>query len=197
MFVKSTIAVALLASFVAAQGSTANSTIDPTTVDNTLKSQWCASEISTCGTLCGGTYDSNSCDPGTLNSTCTCTNGSAPGLQYYAASLDAQVCQQIYSNCITAGANDKAAQDVCTANQKKNCGTLDIANFTASAAPSSTSSSSSSASATAAATTSPAAGTSASTSSSKAAAATMMALGREYGSGVVAVGVAAAFGLMI
>ena len=38
MFAKSTIAaVALLAGFVAAQGSTANSTIDPTTVSDTVK----------------------------------------------------------------------------------------------------------------------------------------------------------------
>jgi hypothetical protein len=103
--------------------------------------------------------------------------------------MDTFICEQIYANCIAAGVGDQAAQAVCTNNRNANCGTLDANNVSFP----STTSSSSSASATAASATSSAA----SSSTSKAAAATMMALGREYGSGVVAVGVAAAFGLLL
>jgi len=192
MFAKSTIVVALLVSFVAAQGTTTNSTIDPATVDDTTKSQWCSSEITVCGDLCGGDNTANSCDPSTLNSTCTCANGTAPGLQYYTGSLDTFICEQIYANCISAGENDAAAQKVCTTARDKNCGTLDPDNFTAAVT-----STSSSASATATAASTTGSSTGSSTSTSAAAAATLMALGREYGSGVVAVGVAAAFGLIL
>jgi hypothetical protein len=100
------------------------------------------------------------------------------------------ICQQIYQNCIVAGQNDAAAQMLCTESEEENCGKLNPANFTAPV----TTSSSVSASATAANTASSSA---APTTSSKAAAATMMAIGREYGSGVLAAGVAAAFGMML
>jgi len=99
------------------------------------------------------------------------------------------ICQQIYQDCIRAGQNNQAAQRVCTQNRDNNCGTIDPTNFTGT----STSSSLSGAAATATQTSS----TAASTSTSKAAAATMAAIGRDFGSGIVAAGVAAAFGLMI
>jgi hypothetical protein len=101
------------------------------------------------------------------------------------------ICQQIYQDCILAGQNNQAAQRVCTQNRDNNCGTIDPTNFTA------TSSSSSSSATTATPTSSTASGTAALTSTSKAAAATMAAIGRDFGSGIVAAGVAAAFGLMI
>merc|ERR1712000_532833 len=54
MFVKSTVAVALFASFVAAQSTTSNSSIDANSIDPTTRSQWCLGQRNTCGTLCSG-----------------------------------------------------------------------------------------------------------------------------------------------
>ncbi|TAQ87903.1 hypothetical protein B7494_g3774 [Chlorociboria aeruginascens] len=198
MFVNAVVAVALLASFTAAATS-ANSTIDPNSVDLSTRSSWCQGEISTCGILCSGDIDgaNNICDPNTLNFTCLCAaNDSTPGLQYYKQSMPTFICEQIYQNCIVAGENDAAAQKLCTTAEQTNCGQLDPTNFTAAVV---SSSSSSSASATATPTES-ASQTSASTTASTTAgssAANAVMLGREYGVGVIAAGIAAAFGFML
>ncbi|RDW94508.1 hypothetical protein BP5796_00271 [Coleophoma crateriformis] len=185
MFAKSAVAVALLASFVVAQ----NSTIDPSTVSLSTRSSWCAGEISTCGTLCSGASSSNTCDPDTLNYTCTCTaNSSTPGLQYYKQSMPTFICEQIYSNCISAGQNDQAAQKLCVTAEANNCGHLDPTTFVAAA------SSSSSSSATATATSSGSA-TAASTSAS--ATASSNALAFQAPAGMAAVGAAAAFAFLL
>ncbi|RAL65103.1 hypothetical protein DID88_001209 [Monilinia fructigena] len=137
----------------------ANNTIDPSTVDLSLRAQWCNGELNTCGTLCSGDSDSNTCDPATLNYTCTCSsNGSTPGLQYYTQTMPTFICEKIYQDCIAAGENDAAAQKLCTQAETKNCGKLDPDNATASAATSS-------------------------------AAASALNIGREYGTGIFAAGV--------
>ncbi|RDW88915.1 hypothetical protein BP6252_00947 [Coleophoma cylindrospora] len=190
MFAKSAVAVALLASFVVAQ----NSTIDPNTVSATLRSQWCNGEINTCGTLCSGASSSNTCDPTTLNYTCTCTaNSSTPGLQYYTQTMPTFICEQIYSNCIAAGQNDQAAQKLCVTAEANNCGHLDPAKFVAAV---SSSSSSSSATATATATSSGTA-TAASTSATATAKSGSNALVFQAPAGMAAVGAAAAFAFFL
>jgi hypothetical protein len=196
MLVQSSVVVALLASVVSAvtnANSNANTTIDPNTVDLTLRSQWCQAEINTCGTLCSGESNSNTCDENTLNYTCTCTsNNSAPGLIYYKETLPTFICEKIFQNCILAGQNDAAAQAVCNRNEKANCGQLSPENFTAAATTSSSASSTTATGTSAAA----ASGTAASTSSSKAAAATM-AVARNCGAGALVAAGAAAFGMML
>jgi hypothetical protein len=150
MFAKSLVVLALLATYVAAQGTLLNSTIDPTTVDATTKGQWCASEIDVCGDLCGGNYTSNTCNSTSLDYTCLCNNGTAPGLQYYTGSLDTFICEYIYSECIVAAGTDSVAQNVCVQNANQNCGVIHPNNdhynatstsTTSSAAPAATSSS--------------------------------------------------------
>ncbi|KAL2067186.1 hypothetical protein VTL71DRAFT_1610 [Oculimacula yallundae] len=190
MFVKSIAAVTIFASFVAAQG--ANSTIDPNTVDPTTRSQWCLGQRNTCGTLCSGNLADNDCDTTTLQFKCTCAaNNSAPGLMYYQNTMPTFICQKIFETCISTNAGVDAAQRACKAAEAANCGHNDPAKFVAAAA-----SSSASASSTPTGTANPASGTSAApTSSSSAAAATMMPAG--FGTGAMALGVAAAFGYMI
>ncbi|KAG4440000.1 hypothetical protein IFR05_004514 [Cadophora sp. M221] len=190
MFVKSTVAVALFASFVAAQ--TANSTIDPTTIPPLMRSQWCLGQKNTCGTLCSGDLNTNDCDVTTLVYNCTCAaNNSAPGLQYYQNSMPTFICEKIFDNCISANEGVASAQANCRANEASNCGHLDPANFTGAAV-----SSSSSATSSPTGTANPAStGTSAPTSSSTGAAATMMPA--QLGTGAIALGVAAAFGYML
>ncbi|PMD48622.1 hypothetical protein L207DRAFT_575280 [Hyaloscypha variabilis F] len=190
MFVKATVAVALLASFVAAQ---TNLTFDPSIVGLTIRGQWCQAEFNTCNTLCGKTTDSNTCDPNTLNFTCTCTNGSAPGLQYYTQTMPTFICEENFSLCNAAAVNDTdsaAAQAACLATEKADCGQLDPANFTAVSSAS-----------TASATPTPASsgsasGSTATTSSSKAGAATMAAM-RNLGSGAFAVGAGVVLGAFL
>ncbi|KAF4632464.1 hypothetical protein G7Y89_g5675 [Cudoniella acicularis] len=195
MFAKSAVAVALLAGFAVAATSD-NSTIDPSTVTLTTRSQWCQGEQNTCPILCGGASatTSNDCDPTTLNYTCTCSNGSAPGLQYYTTTMPTFICEQIYQNCIVTGQNDAAAQKLCTTAEANNCGHLDPSKYVA---PASSSSSSAATTATSASAAGQASGTATSTSVSKAAAATMAVMAREYGTGLLAAGAAAAFGLML
>jgi hypothetical protein len=102
------------------------------------------------------------------------------------------ICQEIYDQCIVAGANNASAQSICEQNRMANCGTLSPSNYTAPV-----SSSSSSASQTPTPTGGSAAASVASTSTSKAAAATIAMVATEYGSGLLAAGAAAAFGLLL
>lgn len=102
-------------------------------------------------------------------------------------------CQRVYELCIIANQGSQRGQDQCTADQKKDCGTLDITNFTA---PSTSSSSSASSTPTSTPTQS-SAGAAATTSSSKGAAMATMVAAREIGAGVFAAGVAAAFGFLL
>ncbi len=105
------------------------------------------------------------------------------------------ICEQVFQNCIAAGENDAAAQSVCTKNEKANCGQLSPENFTEAAA---TTSSSATASPTGTVSSAAATGTNPASSSSTAAAATMMPFpGQSFGTGAVALGVAAAFGYML
>jgi len=196
MFFKSIVAAALLATSVSAQAG-ANSTIDPTTVDPTLRSQWCLAQQNTCGTLCSGDAFPNTCNSTFLTYNCTCTaNNSAPGLQYYTGTLPTFICEFNFQECINATVGVAASQAKCTQDEKANCGHNNPDDFVAVA------SSSSSSSAAATATSSSASGASvaasATSTSSKGAAATMLAVGGEYaGAGIVAAGVAAAFGMML
>ncbi len=126
-----------------------------------------------------------------LTYSCTCTsNSSAPGLAYYQNSMDWFICEKVYDNCIQAGENDLAAQTLCKTNEKKNCGHLDPANFTSAAVTTSATSTPTGAAA------SSGTGAPSSTSTSKAAAATMAAM-RNFGTGAMAVGAAAAFGFLL
>lgn len=102
------------------------------------------------------------------------------------------ICEQVFANCILAGANDAAAQAVCNKNEKANCGQLDPSKFVA--AVTTTSGSSTTAAATSGA--SAATGTAASSSTSHAAAATLAANAKYFGTGALAVGLGA-MGLLI
>ncbi|RQM08314.1 hypothetical protein DH86_00003797 [Scytalidium sp. 3C] len=153
MYANSIVAVALLAGLSAAQVGS-NSTIDPNSVDLGTRVAWCNGEINTCGALCGGDVNLNTCSTDTLAYNCTCaSNNSAPGLQYYQQTMPTFICEKIFQNCIVAGENDAAAQQLCKQNEANNCGHLSPPNGTTpsstSAAPSSAPASSASAAATA------------------------------------------------
>ncbi|EON97287.1 putative pci domain-containing protein [Phaeoacremonium minimum UCRPA7] len=126
--------------------SAQNFTIDPNEVDLTTRASWCSGEFSTCDTLCDKDASENRCEP--------------------------FICQQAFSDCNLANAGNAAGQRNCTTTIKDKCGTLDIADYTAT--PSTTSAAASSSATGQTSSTASASGTGASaaaTSSSTAAAA--------------------------
>ncbi|TVY15698.1 hypothetical protein LARI1_G005730 [Lachnellula arida] len=198
MFAKSIAVVALLAGFAVSQ--TTNTTVNIGALSLTMKGQWCGAQQATCPELCPD-YIKNDCDSGananndpeqnTLAVNCTCGNGTAPGLQYYINTIPTFLCEETHTECKANNAGSATAQKACDEAEAADCGTLDPAKYVV---PTSTSTSAS-ASATAASSTT--AASAAATTTSKAAAAPTMGLSRELGTGIFAVGAAAAFGLMI
>jgi hypothetical protein len=102
------------------------------------------------------------------------------------------ICEAIFKNCTLANVGVAAALAKCSADEMANCGHINPDTFVPV-----TSSSSSSASSTASNTASATGGSTPSSSSSAAAAATMMAMAGQYGTGLLAAGAAAAFGMLI
>ncbi|KAF7936603.1 uncharacterized protein EAE97_007969 [Botrytis byssoidea] len=131
--------VAQLATVVGGTASICQTQVDPRNIDAATRSQWCTVQINTCGTLCGGVTDENTCDITSLCYSCTCTsNSSSPALQLYTSTIPFFVCEQTYSDCIAAGEDDPTAQKACRVTEEQNCGTLspDTVSFSASALPS-------------------------------------------------------------
>ena len=76
----------------------------------------------------------------TLDFTCTCQNGSAPGLEYYSQSMPSFICQQAFQECIDTNVGNKLGQDNCTTGIQNNCGKLDAASAVPTTASSTTAS---------------------------------------------------------
>ncbi|KAK4035068.1 hypothetical protein C8A01DRAFT_38460 [Parachaetomium inaequale] len=168
-----------------------NFTVDPKTVDDGVKADWCSAEYNSCRSLCDNALTANKCDPKTLQYTCTCSNGSAPGLQYYIQTIPTFICEQAYSNCIAANTQSSQGQDECKTNIKSQCGTLDPSKAEVNT-PSTDSTSSASTSATQAPSGSASQNAPASTSTSRAGAAATNAAYIGNGVAMVAAGVFAA-----
>ncbi|GAB7340589.1 hypothetical protein MBLNU457_7000t1 [Dothideomycetes sp. NU457] len=183
--------------------------VDPNSVDLNTRLAWCRSELNTCPMLCGGQANPNTCDAATLTYNCTCSGGvTTPNITNYQGTLPFFICQRWIGDCTAAHPNDLAGQTAC---QSVQCG---MAN--ASEAQVSMSSSSSSASATqsssatgtaaggaagAATTSGGSSATGSSTASSASASSSRSAavanVAKDYGFGVLAAGMLAAFGLAL
>ncbi|KAK4464176.1 hypothetical protein QBC42DRAFT_52782 [Cladorrhinum samala] len=140
----------LLATLSAVTGVVAQSqnfTINPALVPDGTKVDWCSAQFNTCGDLCGGTPTANDCSSSTLSFTCTCRNGTAPGLEYYTGTLPTFICQESYRQCIESNVGDKNAQSKCKTTIQDHCGTLDPSKAEVDSGSSQSTSSSSSASA--------------------------------------------------
>jgi hypothetical protein len=112
-------------------------------------------------------------------------------------SMPYYICEKSYDYCIADNPNDQAAQDNCTTNIRDQCGTLDIANFTAVATTSSAPGGPTSAPTSASTASGTSSSTSTSASATKNAAAAAMVVGNEYGSSIIAALFVAAFGFMV
>lgn len=113
-------------------------------------------------------------------------------------SMPYYICEESYALCIAAHPNDQLGQDNCTTNIRGQCGTLDIANFTAAATTSSAAQTGAGATSAPSAASGTASGASASASATKSSAAVAaMTVGKEYGSSIIAALFIAAFGFMV
>jgi hypothetical protein len=167
-----------------------NFTVDPNSVDSGKRSQWCAAEINTCGTLCGnGNIGNNACDVNTLSYACACADGSSPDLEQYKNTMPWFFCQQNFETCISTNVGNSNAQKNCTTSIQNKCGNETasqiVATTSTTAAPTASSTSTGSAASSASATV-------ASSSSSTAAAAPTNLAYIGNGAAVVAAGLFAA-----
>ncbi|KAK1829846.1 hypothetical protein QBC39DRAFT_121580 [Podospora conica] len=121
---QSSIFVALSAVTVAV-AQNQNFTIDVTAVDASKRSQWCNAQFNSCGILCGQAFEDNECNPVDLKYTCTCNNGTAPGLDYYKETMPFFICQTAYAECNEKATGDSIGQHKCKTDIQGKCGTLD------------------------------------------------------------------------
>ncbi|KAL2270174.1 hypothetical protein VTJ83DRAFT_2358 [Remersonia thermophila] len=177
-----------LSALTVASAQSHNFTIDPNSVKPSDRTNWCNAQYETCRKLCNNGLKTNDCDDTTLAYDCKCSNGTAPGLEYYFNTIPTFICEQAYADCIAANTASSRAQDKCKSDIKEHCGTLDPdkADLGGSADTTSSSSSAAAPSATAPAQNAP----SSSTSTGAAAAPTAFYLGN--GVAMVAAGVFAA-----
>ncbi|KAF3222960.1 hypothetical protein TWF679_004158 [Orbilia oligospora] len=114
----SQLAVSLILPFASLLLTTsAQTTIDLSTVPPSTRSAWCQGNLQACPFLCIGGTRVNSCDSSTLEYECTCSDGSTPDLSQYALTLPYFICQEVRSRCIANGANNLEGQAECNALQ--------------------------------------------------------------------------------
>jgi len=173
-----------LAAVASAQQTNLNACCDvnPGGVDNATRGLWCRSQRQTCPLLCPmGIVSVNDCDPDALTYTCTCASGPTPNVSDYQQTLPSLECDEWKSECVNASTN-LATNNFCLSFV---CG-----NKTADAGITPTSSSSVSPSNAPTSTASPAA-----TASHSAAMA--LRAGRDYGTGMLALGLVSLFALLL
>ncbi|KAK1987099.1 hypothetical protein LZ30DRAFT_777860 [Colletotrichum cereale] len=88
------------------------------------KANWCVAERNTCKVLCQPNPTTNDCDSSTLEYSCICPNGSAPGLEYYEQTMPTFICNKAFEDCIAANVGDLDGQTNCTTTIKSQCGTI-------------------------------------------------------------------------
>lgn len=111
-----------------------NYTVDPEQIDTSTRVNWCDSQFNTCNQLCnvgGGGTKTDRCEPSTLEYTCLCNNGTAPGLEYYEDSMEYNKCKYRYSLCIVDNEGSQADQALCDTEIGDTCGDIPVSEATA------------------------------------------------------------------
>jgi len=99
-------------------------TIDPSTVPQSLRANWCQSQITSCPLLClqfpnttSTTTQANDCDPDTLVYHCVCGNGQSPNASEFSQTIPYFECSEFNNQCVAACASgDSACQSACRDN---------------------------------------------------------------------------------
>ncbi|KAF1953932.1 hypothetical protein CC80DRAFT_494178 [Byssothecium circinans] len=171
-------------------------TVQPNSVPQSQRETWCKASTNTCPELCGGQGNiasgGNDCSPSTLAHTCECRNGTKPNLAEYEQTVEAQMCRFWYSGCINATNQDASLQFNCDQTRNNLCG-----NKTSKAATSSGSGSSSALPSRTNSAGSSEGTSGAASSPSPSSAAMALDVVREYGTPLLAGGMAAVFGLVL
>ncbi|KAM3551511.1 hypothetical protein MY1884_007685 [Beauveria asiatica] len=196
MFAKALIFALAAAGAATAQAPVQNYTssldmqLNPSQATAQERAQWCSAETNSCSQLCDNTESKNDCSATDLKYNCLCSNGSAPGLQYYSQTMPTFICQKLFDLCNTQNVGNARNQEACKTNIMSHCGTLDPTKASTGGSGSSSSTSGSSTTASSKATSSAGdSGSASTTSSSKAIAAPTMAAGQGIAAAAAAVGV--------
>lgn len=202
------LAAAAFSGLVAAQSGNSTVTIDPNSVTAATRQTWCRAQLQTCPKLCPDertTAGGNTCDSNTLEYNCTCaSDNQSPAVADYQQTLPALLCEQYVIQCVAANPNDRDAQTACHAT---NCGNKTLDDVSSSSSSSESESASATSSPTSSASGSDASETASSTSggdeasstaSQSASATADSGAGLNIAStGVLAVGILAAFGFAL
>ncbi|TKA28141.1 hypothetical protein B0A50_04112 [Salinomyces thailandicus] len=138
---KSTAAALLTASALLTSVS-AQYTIDPASVSNSTRENWCEAELTQCPLICTQTTpnaspdtQANTCDPDLLTYACICSNGLSPNLTQYSQTLPFFTCQEWGNQCVSNCGGDNTCASDCRSNNP--CGALDPVRVNTSTASSS------------------------------------------------------------
>ncbi|KAM3454578.1 hypothetical protein MY5147_006677 [Beauveria neobassiana] len=195
MFAKALIFALATAGAVTAQAQVQNYTssldmkLDPNQATAQERAQWCSAETNSCSQLCGNTESKNDCFASDLKYNCLCSNGSAPGLQYYSQTMPTFICQKLFDLCNTNNVGNARNQEACKTNIMSHCGTLDPTKASTGGSSSSSTSGSSSTASSKPTSSAGDSGSASTTSSSRAIAAPTMAAGQGIAAAAAAVGV--------
>ncbi|KAM0721761.1 hypothetical protein Q7P37_002686 [Cladosporium fusiforme] len=187
---------------------------NPGSVPLAERATWCRAQTQNCPRICGGstTGGGNTCDPVTLTYSCICSDGNSPNISDFEQTLPGQVCRKSVEQCVINHPDDAEGIAECRSvvcgerTDYDEASSSSSSSATASETASSTSSGGSSdatetGSSTSGSDDDSASQTSDSSSASETAdsdsAASALMLGSSYGTGLLAVGIFAAFGLAL
>lgn len=113
------LAVAPVIRFASAQ------TVDPSSVEEGTRKQWCLAQSESCPLLCyqygDSDPESNDCDSDTLDYKCECKNGVTPNATEYSQTIPYFLCTETNNKCVKdCTGNDSKCQSDCR--EKHPCG---------------------------------------------------------------------------
>ncbi|KAK5134366.1 hypothetical protein LTR08_006546 [Meristemomyces frigidus] len=93
-------------------------TIDPNSVSNTTRENWCTNELSQCPLICLQTAaassetESNSCDADALTYSCVCSDGNSPNLTEFSQTIPYFICTAWGTQCVAnCGSNNTCSSN--------------------------------------------------------------------------------------
>ncbi|KAM3086102.1 hypothetical protein ACMFMG_000242 [Clarireedia jacksonii] len=177
--------------------------IDPDSVDLSIRKSWCQSQQSSCPLLClqlsgsSATTAANTCDPETLDYQCICGNGLSPNASEYSQTLPYFICTEANDQCVVACNGDSTCQAACRDDHPCGAQNPTRINTTSSSTTQSATGSAGASSTNNVAYTGLGGSSAASTSTPKSGAQMTLDFGRSYGLAVVFAGVFAGFALVM
>ncbi|GAB7364132.1 hypothetical protein MBLNU230_g4683t1 [Neophaeotheca triangularis] len=102
--------------------ATAQYAINPDTVDDSQKRQWCIQQETSCPLIClqedgnDASTRSNTCTPSDLTYSCVCSNGISPNISEYSQTLPYFICSEWTNQCVANCNGDNSCQSDCREN---------------------------------------------------------------------------------